>query len=376
LFDPIRSAGAALDARPVRSYLFGGVHVLLPNSLRRSHQLAHGVLALLLAISVDPRLAQGQSAAERAQARDLAGRGYEALTRKDYAAAEALFRTADELVHAPTLELDHARALVGLGRLVEGHERYEQVIREGVAPNAPWQWRKAVVEAQSELAVVDQRLAWLTINVHGGRNPVVDVDGKVVPGAAQGVRRATNPGLRVVSAHADGFLPEQRSITLEEGQSAELELTLEPDPHAASVPDEPAKPRRIVVVAPPAAPPGPDRTLPIVLLSAGGAALIAGAITGFMAIDVRSDLEDACGGQVCVPTNETEYADYSQQRDKYRALGTASGVALAMGASAALVGGALWLFTGKPSASEHARAGKSGASLQVGLGSFAVTGAF
>lgn len=353
---------------------------MLPaNSLRRGQKLADGFLALLLLGCIQPRLAHADPAADRAQARELAGRGYEALTRKDYAAAEELFRRADELVHAPTLELDHARALVGLGKLVEGHERYQQVIREGVAPNAPWQWRKAVVEAQSELAAVDRRMAWLTINVQGGRAPVVEIDGKVVPGAAQGVRRATNPGVRVVSAHAEGFLPEQQSITLEEGQSAELELTLEPDPHAVAAPEEPAKPRRIVVVAPPPPPPGPDRTLPIVLLSAGGAALVAGAITGFMAINVRSDLESACGGDTCVPTNETEYEDYSQKRDKYRALGTASGVALAMGASATLVGGALLLFTGKPSSSSdsaRARARPSRATLQVGLGCFAVTGAF
>jgi len=316
--------------------------------------------------------------ADIAQARDLAGRGFEALNRKDYAAAEVLFRRADALVHAPTLELDHARALVGLGKLVEGHERYEQVIREGVAPNAPWQWKRAVVEAQSELAAVDRRMAWLTITVHGGRAPVVEIDGKVVPDAAQGVKRATNPGQSVVSAREDGFLAVERTITLGEGQSEEVELILEPDPHALSAVKEPIKPRRIVVLAPLPPPPGPDRTLPIVLLSAGGAALVAGAVTGFMAIGVRSDLEQACGGEVCQPTNESEYADYREQRDKYRTLGTVSGVTLALGAAATITGAALFLFTGRPSSDEgRARQGRTGrASLQVGLGSVSVAGAF
>jgi hypothetical protein len=329
-------------------------------------------------VAVCPRLAQAQSAEDIAQARALAGRGFEALNRKDYAAAEELFRRADALVHAPTLELDHARALVGMGKLVEGHERYEQVIREGVAPNAPWQWKRAVVEAQSELAAVDRRMAWLTITVHGARAPVVEIDGKVVPGAAQGVRRATNPGFIVVSARAEGFLPVQRSITLQEGQSEGIELTLEPDPHAVSAAKEVEKPHRIVVPAPPPPPPGPDRTLPIVLLSAGGASLITGAVTGFMAIGVRSDLEQSCGGDVCVPTNESEYADYRQQRDKYRTLGTVSGVSLALGAAAAITGVAIFVFTGKPPSSEvRARQGRSHrASLQFGLGAVSVAGAF
>lgn len=340
-------------------------------------KIVAGSYALLLAISLSPRQAHAQSEATREQARQLAGQGYQALRRKDYAAAEDLFRRADELVHAPTLELDHARALVGMGKLVEGHERYEQVIREGVAPNAPWQWRVALGEAQAEIAAVNSRMAWLTITVHGAKSPVVEVDGKAVPDAAQGVRRATNPGRRVVTVHAAGCLPIQRSITLEEGQSDELELTLQPDPDAVSAPVEVPRPTRVVVVAAPPPAPSPDRTLPIVLLSVGGAALVGGAITGFLALNVRSDLRGSCGGKVCVPNNDSEYADYRQQRDKYRALGTASGVALTMGAGAALTGVALLLFTGKaaPSATAH-ETSETRPTLQLGLGALSVTGAF
>src|SRR4051812_30509984 len=110
---------------------------------------------LLLVLALAPLRASAESlpptptAAAREEARKLARQGFQALQRKDYASAEDLFRRADELVHAPTLELDHARALVGLRKFVEGHERYEQVIREGVAPNAPWQWKAAVVEARA-----------------------------------------------------------------------------------------------------------------------------------------------------------------------------------------------------------------------------------
>src|SRR3954465_4696982 len=50
------------------------------------------------------------SASERATARSLAQEGYAALTEKDYVAAEDRFRRANELVHAPTLVIDRARA--------------------------------------------------------------------------------------------------------------------------------------------------------------------------------------------------------------------------------------------------------------------------
>ncbi|MEO8905168.1 MAG: hypothetical protein ABI488_22040 [Polyangiaceae bacterium] len=317
--------------------------------------------------------------AAREQARKLAQQGFDALTRKDYAAAEDLFRRADEFVHAPTLELDHARALVGLRKFVEGHEQYEQVIREGVAPNAPWQWKAAVVEAREELAAVNRAMAWLTITVRGGQAPAVQVDGKAVPGAALGVPRATNPGSRVVSVSAAGFLPVERAITLSEGQTAKLELKLEPDPHATTSVEH-AAPRVVVIEAPPPPPPGPDRTLPIVLLSAGGAGIVVGAVTGVLALNLRSDLKGACNGRACVPTTESEYEDYRQKRDKYRGLGTASGVAFAMGAGAALGGAALWLFTAKPVSSSSERSARetrpTSASVQLGLGSLFVSGAF
>lgn len=334
--------------------------------------------ALLLCVALVPRLARAQSAEARERARDLAGQGFEALKNKDYASAEDLFRRADELVHAPTLELDHARALVGMGKLVEGHEQYEQVIREGVAANAPWQWRMAVVQAQPELAAVDRRLAWLKISVHGAKAPVVDVDGKLVPRAALGVRRATNPGQSVVSVRAEGFLPIQRSLTLQEGASIDLDLTLEADPSVVPVVVEPPQPERVLVLAPPPPAAAPDRTLPIVLLSVGGAALVAGGITGILTLDARSDLRRSCGGSVCVPTNDDDYTDLRQKRDKYRTLGSVSGAALVLGAGAALTGGAILLFSGKPAASDSAQrsAHPHPASLQVGLSSISLIGTF
>jgi hypothetical protein len=322
--------------------------------------------------------AQEPSSDNREQARKLAAQGFEALKRKDYSSAEDLLRRADELVHAPTLEVDHARALVGLGKLVEAHEGFAQVIREGVRANAPWQWRAALGDARTELAELEARLAWLTIIVNGAKSPLVQIDGKAVPDAAQGVKRATNPGVRVVSVRADGFLPLQKPITLKEGQSAELELTLEPDPDAAPTQVASRPVPEVVVLAAPPPVASPDRTLPIVLVSAGGAALVAGTITGIMALSVRSDLRKACAGGVCVPENESEYTDYRQKRDRYRGLGTASGVSLAMGTGAVLTGVALILFSGKPSSSDAVarETQTTHPSLQVGLGSLLVSGAF
>src|SRR5262245_61496846 len=73
------------------------------------------------------------SPAERATARKLAEDAYFALARRDYRTAVDYYARALALVRAPTLLRDLARAQVGLGLLVEAHENYSSILREGVA---------------------------------------------------------------------------------------------------------------------------------------------------------------------------------------------------------------------------------------------------
>src|SRR5688500_16070551 len=162
-------------------------------------------LTLTFIVTLAARASAEPTAADRATARALAREGFEALKTDDFQTAEDRFRRADELVHAPTLVVDHARALVGLGRLVEAHERYSLVLREGVSPNAAWPWKRAYADAQKEIEVIKQRLSWLTIEIVGPDKPQVSVDGKPIPSAAVGVRRATDPGNRTVKASAPGY---------------------------------------------------------------------------------------------------------------------------------------------------------------------------
>lgn len=319
--------------------------------------------------------APASDASRREQARTLAGRGFAALQRRDYAAAEDFFRRADELVHAPTLVVDHARALVGLGRLVEGHEGFAQVLREGVPANAPWQWKKAIEEAAAELAAVEPRLSWLTINVKGAAHARVDIDGKPVPEAVWGIRRATNPGSHIIIARAERYLPAQESVSLREGQSAAVQLNLEPDPNAVQAEAAPPPSPEVIVVAAHPAPKTHDRTLATILLAAGGVGLATGVVTGVVALRARSDLRSSCAGTVCLPNNDDEYSLYRQKRDRYRGFGTASGVGFAVGAAATLAGAALLVFSRK----EDTAARESGSlpmSIEVGPGSLNLSGRF
>jgi hypothetical protein len=305
--------------------------LMLPRCRARVAPLV--LVASLISSTLSPcAFAQGE--ADRATARSLAREGHDALLKKDYALAEDRFRRADSLVHAPSLVVDHARALVGLGRLVEAHERYALVLREGLMPNAPAPWVKARQDAEVEIEAIKPRLAWLTINVSGPNNLAVSLDDRPVPQAALGVRRAADPGERVVRVSAPGFLKREERLTLAEGEEKSIDIALELDPDASvKLEDEPEKSEPAPVATP------RDHTLSYVLWGIGGAGLALGAVTGVMFLSKKSDLDANCPNDVCAEKFESDV-------DKYRLYGWVSGAGLGVGIAAAAAGTVLYFVGG------------------------------
>lgn len=310
--------------------------------------VARRSLATLLVVAVwavtwlAPRWAFAQSEADRATARNLAAEGYTALKTQDYATAEDRFRRADALVHAPTLVVDHARALIGLGRIVEAQERLELVAREGVSDNAPWVWKKAYQDAEQLVNEVKPKVAWLTINVTGPAEPRVMVDERQVPVAALGVRRAVDPGPRRISASASGYVAQEIAVTMPEGGERAVTLDLAMDPGVAAVPAPIEKP------APPPPTPAPEKkssnALAYAALGLGGAGLVVGTVMGVLSLGKRSELMERCeNSTVCRfdPDGPSRAADF-QLADDYRRYGTISGISLGVGLAS--TGAGVWML--------------------------------
>ncbi len=293
-----------------------------------------GLTALLLCAG--PAFAE-PSAADRATARSLAGEGYQALQSKDYAAAVDRFSRADALVHAPTLMIDWARSLVGLGKFVEAQERYEQIIREGVDSKSPKSWQKALNDAGVELAALKPRLAWVTISIAGSNEARVTIDGSPVPPAAIGVRRAVNPGQRSLRVVAKGYLAQKRMLELAEGSDTHAEFTLELDP------DQRAASSSLLDTAPAPAPSQPKHSpVPMyVAFGVGGAGLVLGGVTGALALSKHSQLSKACAGDGGCPPSQ------SSTLSSYHTVATVSDVGFGLGVAGIGAGLALWLFNRK-----------------------------
>jgi len=277
----------------------------------------------------------------------LAEEGYAALTAKDYATAEDRFRRAEELVHAPTLVLDRARALVGLGKFGDAYAAFQAVIAEPIPAKSPAVWKRARKSAEQEIEVIKPRVAWLTLQVKGPSDAHVEIDGQPLPASSFGQRLPANPGARVITASAEGFVPKQLEPTLAEGADVELTLELVPVP----------KPAPVVVVVPPPAP-NPNeqeneqrskrnRTLSYVAFGVSGVGLAVGATTGILWLKARSDIKDSCGSLSCEASTDSEASRYADQQQRYDTYGTLSAIGFAVGIAGAATGVTLILLEPK-----------------------------
>ena len=304
--------------------------------------VALGVVLLCASLFAMPARAE-PTEADRATARALALEGHTALKNKDYATAADRFGRADSLVHAPTLVVDWARSLQGLGRYVEAHEKYELVLREGVDSSSPKSWARALEDAKKEVQALKPRLGWVTVILVEPSTASVRIDGDLVPPAAVGVKRAADPGFPEVTVSAVGYEPFKQVVTVGPGEEKTLEVRLRKLPEVvtpSTAPLDPYRPRRSS---------GARRAFAYVALSVGGAGLAAGGITGALALRKRAQLEDRCLDNGDCPASQ------SKRISTYHVYGTLSGASLAVGVAG--LGTGLVLLLTEPKSKDMARAG-------------------
>ncbi len=311
----------------------------------------------VLAALAAPSMAYAQVGdADRAAARALAFEANDALESKDYAAAAERFARADALVHAPTLLLGLARADVGLGKLVAAYEAYARIVREGVPPKASPTLARAVDDAKRELAALEPRMPYVLIEAKGATNPHVELDGVSVPSVALGLKRMVDPGPRIVSATAEGFNRVEVKIEAVEGETKTASLMLVPAPRAVVAP---------VVSPSPAPATSLRRTIGFVTIGVGGVALIAGAVTGALALGRESELSSVCPDTQCLPGQQTAIDGYNTLRVVAMSTLIGGGVLAATGT--------ILVLTGRPVPRHEASASILPA---IGPGYLGVTGSF
>lgn len=240
-------------------------------------------------------------------ARFKAEQGLKLFDEKRWHDAYEAFRIAEELFHAPSLVMRMAYCQAELGHLIQARELYRRVAEERLASDAPPAYRTAQADARRELARLAKRIARVRIGVTGiaGVRANVKLDGVHAPLEPEAVE--VDPGEHRFEARAPGAEIAEKKQRIAEGADLSVTLRLEP-----------LREKVVVVTRPVGLAPG------VVTLSAGLAALIAGGVTGGIALAESRDLEERCGGFTC-PT------DALADRDRANVFATVSTASLVAG---------------------------------------------
>jgi hypothetical protein len=187
-----------------------------------------------------------QSDADRASARAAAQEGLKAYQEGRFQDAADLCARAEAFMHAPTHLLLLARAQTKLGHLVEAQEAYFRIKREHLPPDAPRPFVEAQMAASDEQAALAPRVPTLKVTVEGAatKDVTLTVDGQPVKNELIGLARPVNPGQHTLLAHAPSAESDPASVTVREGGSQSITLTLHPvttsTPAPAAASPEPA----------------------------------------------------------------------------------------------------------------------------------------
>lgn len=316
----------------------------------RQRFVALGLVSTLTSSLVaSAAFAQNQPPAESvAAARSLGMQGIKLADAGDCNGAIEKLSRAESLYHAPSILSRLGECQVKVGQIVLGTENLNRVVREQLEPTAPKAFRDAQERAKGVLSAALPKIAHLTVRIDPANvNPQITVAGTPIPAALIGIERPTDPGTHEVVVSAPGYLEQKTSVTLAEGGSQEISLKLEKDPNTvAATPPPPVAPQPVVTTAPVGPPadssPKKSNTLAYVALGVGGAGLVVGGITGFLALGKKSDLK-GCVDTKCPSSQEDTL-------NSARGMATVSTVSFAVG----FVGvglGVVLLLTGNNSAS-------------------------
>ncbi len=323
--------------------------------------------AFLFAASLTaPALAES-SAENKAAARSLGIEGIQLARQGDCVKAIPLLERAETLFHAPTILGTLGECQVKVGRLVEGTENLNRVSREALAADAPAAFVQAQERARVVLAEAQPKIARLTIIVkpEGLTDVQVSVSGQTVSSALIGAARPTDPGEREVVVSAPGYLTVKQTVTLAEGGSETVELTLSPDPNANAASDAGTSSAAGGTSAPSGM--STQRVLGYTGVGLGGALLIGGGITGLMAVSKKNSLEDSCPDKKNCTDGDT--------LNSANTLATVSTIfSIAGGVIGA--GGLVLILTDDTPSSERAVAAEPRLAAVVGPSSLAVRGSF
>jgi hypothetical protein len=321
------------------------------------------LLVLTLALPITRAASAEPTAQDRETARTLMVRGDKALEEGRPGDALQAFEAARALVDVPTTAVGVAKARAELGQLIEARDLALSVARSEPEAGEPDAFKAARLEAAQLAKALAPRIATLEIAVSGPANPrsiEVLIDGETLPAQPLPAVRRVNPGEHRVVVRAAGHSPVEQAITLGEGATERMALTLQP-----SLSPSDGTPFGSGPIAGDRSDDGGLSPLVFIGFGVGAVGIAAGAITGVLSLARTSDAETHCVDGRCTPEAQDDI-------DAAQTLATISNVSFAIGA-AGVVAGFIGVALSGPSDDEG---GAPTARLSVGPATLHLEGTF
>lgn len=340
--------------------------------------------AMLLSLTLPPS-ATAQTTVDKEQAKALVAEGRRLRDEKDHAGALARFKAAWALIKTPIIGLDLARAHETLGEFLAAYGICDEVGRMPPKETESVEAKKARAATAALAKSLEPRIPKLTIKLQpqaATSRPVVILDGVELPAEALLGPRLVDPGLHEVIVRVEGAAPTRSIVTLTEGASRELVLTVPEVPPANSTampsPESTAmgSAKTVAVAAPSKTAASPPLTRSddpsgggwrITGLVVGGAGVLALGVGGVLALAAKSkaDAAQCDANDVCASRADVDQRAAAVQQANVATIVVGLGGALAVG------GALLWL-----TAPSEGKSAKGVTTVGVGATGFTIAGSF
>lgn len=280
------------------------------------------------------QLSDAHAQGARDEARELARQGIALLDQGQNEEALEKLREAEAKFHAPTHLIYMARALTGMGKLVEAHNFYIDVLVEAIPNYAPDAFHDAQKSATDGARELEAKIATLRVSVTGDKaeQARVTVDGNEIARPRLAHPIAVEAGSHRVEASAPGALPQKREVEAPVGAATDVALELAAEPGAAPNPSGGN-----------AAGEESASAFPIgagVAFGIGGAALVVATVTGVLTLQRADEIKETCNENVCPPEQEAEADDAKVLGNVSTAMFAIGGAGVALGAILLIAGAA------------------------------------
>jgi hypothetical protein len=312
------------------------------NSLRFLCGFLLGAASLVAA----PVFAGEPTAADRKEAKRLYAEARKLRGEGKLDEAVERFRQAAELAPTPVTRLDLARGLAEQSKLVEARALALSIPAMPVTATETEKSKQSRREAEALGKELGERIPSVTLVLEPQAGQEVAIDGKPVSKELLSAAIALDPGDHVAVVRV-GEKTAETPFKLVERETKSVTLV-------APAPDEPVKPLPLPPKADPPKPipkPNPNaraeerhkqKQRPLtpavpVLLSVGGASLLAGVISGGVALSQAADLKLACfESGACPPSQRDAF-------NTHEATASASTALFVIGGVVATAGAVVWI---------------------------------